>query len=63
MRKLQRYSVNVRRHCLDRLIVQGDVTILPFGLYAQENDLLYDQKLGFLGCADDVQLAAGNFIV
>jgi CRISPR-associated endonuclease/helicase Cas3 len=63
MRKLQRYSVNVRRHCLDRLIAQGDVTILPFGLYAQENDLLYDEQLGFLRGADDVQPAAGNFIV
>lgn len=63
MRKLQRYTVNVRLNCLDRLIAQGDVTVLPFGLYAQENDLLYDEGLGFLGCADDVVPAAGTLMV
>lgn len=63
MRKLQRYTVNVRLNCLDRLIAQGDVTVLPFGLYAQENDLLYDEELGFLGCADDVVPAAGTLMV
>lgn len=63
MRKLQRYSVNVRRDCLDRLINQGDVREILPGIYAQENDLLYDKTLGFLGCADDAAPAAGNFIV
>ena len=74
MRKLQRYSVNVRRNCLDRLIDQGDVVEIFPGFYAQEsalfgdqlhqqNDLLYDKQLGFLGGADDVTPAVGNFIV
>jgi CRISPR-associated endonuclease/helicase Cas3 len=63
MRKLQRYSVNVRRDCLDRLIDQGDVRKILPGIYAQEHDLLYDKTLGFLGCADDTAPAAGNFIV
>jgi CRISPR-associated endonuclease/helicase Cas3 len=63
MRKLQRYSVNVRRDCLDRLLTQGDVKEVLPGIYAQENDLLYDKTLGFLGCADDVVLAPGNYIV
>ena len=63
MRKLQRYTVNVRHDCLDRLIDQGDVREMLPGIYAQENDLLYDKTLGFLGCADDVALAPGNFIV
>jgi CRISPR-associated endonuclease/helicase Cas3 len=63
MRKLQRYSVNVRQDCLDRLIAQGDVVEILPGLYAQEHDLLYDRQLGFLGCAEDSVPAAGHFIV
>ena len=63
MRKLQRYSVNVRRDCLERLVAQGDVTEILPGLYVQEHDLLYDRQLGFLGCADEVTPAAGKFVV
>lgn len=63
MRKLQRYSVTVRRDCLDRLVAQGDVAEILPGLYAQEHDLLYDPQLGFPGCAEDAVPAAEHFIV
>ncbi|BBP05277.1 CRISPR-associated helicase Cas3 [Sulfuriferula plumbiphila] len=62
MRKLQRYSVNVHRNCLDRLIAQHDVEEVLPGLYAQANDLLYDETFGFLGCAGNVAVAPGNYV-
>jgi CRISPR-associated endonuclease/helicase Cas3 len=62
MRKLQRYTVNVRRNCLDRLINQGVEEILP-GLYEQTDDLLYDDDYGFLGCADNVALDLSKLII
>lgn len=62
MRKLQRYSVNVHRNCLDRLIAQHDVEEVLPGLYVQANDLLYDETFGFLGCAGNVTPAPGNYV-
>lgn len=62
MRKLQRYSVNVHRNCLDRLIAQHDVEEVLPGLYAQANDLLYDESFGFLGCAGNAAPAPGNYV-
>lgn len=62
MRKLQRYSVNVRRNCLDRLIAQHDVEEVLPGFYAQSNDLLYDEAFGFLGCAENIAPAPGNYV-
>lgn len=62
MRKLQRYTVNVRRNCLDRLVNQGVEEILP-GLYEQTDDLLYDDDYGFLGCADNVALDLSKLII
>ncbi len=63
MRKLQRYSVNVRKDCLARLIAQQDVEEVLPGFYAQSNDLLYDETYGFLGCADNVALSPSKLIV
>lgn len=63
MRKLQRYSVNVHRNCIDRLIVRHDVEEVLPGLYVQANDLLYDETFGFLGCAGNVALAPSKLIV
>ncbi|MGP1678956.1 MAG: CRISPR-associated endonuclease Cas3'' [Burkholderiales bacterium] len=63
MRKLQRYCVNVRRNCLDRLVAQHDVEEVLPGLYAQVNDLLYDEAFGFLGYADNVALDPSKLIV
>lgn len=62
MRKLQRYSVNVRRNCLDRLIAQHDVEEVLPGFYAQSNDLLYDETFGFLGCAENIAPALRNYV-
>jgi CRISPR-associated endonuclease/helicase Cas3 len=62
MRKLQRYSVNVRRDCLARLIAQQDVEEVLPGFYAQSNDLLYDETFGFLGCAENIAPAPGNYV-
>lgn len=62
MRKLQRYSVSVRRNCLDRLIAQHDVEEVLPGFYAQSNDLLYDETFGFLGCAENIAPAPGNYV-
>ncbi|MHB1402987.1 MAG: CRISPR-associated endonuclease Cas3'' [Thiobacillus sp.] len=62
MRKLQRYSVSVRRNCLDRLIAQHDIEEVLPGFYAQSNDLLYDGTFGFLGCAENIAPAPENYI-
>lgn len=58
MRKLQRYSVNVHKDCLRRLVDRHDVQEVLPGIYAQANDLLYDDVFGFIGCADSVVLSA-----
>lgn len=62
MRKLQRYSVSVRRNFLDRLIAQHDVEEVLPGFYAQSNDLLYDETFGFMGCAENIAPAPGNYV-
>jgi len=58
MRKLQRYSVNVHKDCLRRLVDRHDVQEVLPGIYVQANDLLYDDVFGFIGCADSVVLSA-----
>ena len=58
MRKLQRYSVNVHKDCLRRLIERSDVNEVLPGIYVQTNELLYDDVFGFIGCADSVVLSA-----
>ena len=48
MRKLQRYTVNVRRSNAERLLRQGDIEEAIPGLYVQISDWLYDKRLGLL---------------
>jgi len=50
MRKLQRYTVTLYRHDLNRLLANGDIkelAILP-GVYSQVGDTLYDPQVGLL---------------
>lgn len=47
MRKLQRYTVNIRRRDADRLLRQGDIEELIPGLFLQVSDWLYHPDLGF----------------
>lgn len=47
MRKLQRYTVNVHRRDVKRLLAQGDVEETIPGLFAQVGDWLYHPDLGF----------------
>lgn len=61
MRKLQRYTVNLRRNEALPLLNQGDIEEIMPGLYVQVSDLLYDAKLGLLS---NGQLSnAGLFVV
>ena len=63
LRKLQRYTVNVHTDCLRRLIDRGDVREALPGLYIQVNDEIYDEKYGFLGCANDAAASAAQDLV
>ena len=63
MRKLQRYSVNVHKDCLRRLVDRHDVQEVLPGIYVQANDLLYDDVFGFIGCADMVALSAEKLYI
>ena len=47
MRKLQRYTINLNRWHVDRLLGRGLSEPIP-GLYVQDVDGLYDEELGFL---------------
>ena len=46
MRKLQRYSVNLPRSCVMRLLETGEVCEIRPGVFAQDADTLYDSELG-----------------
>ncbi|MBU0751746.1 MAG: CRISPR-associated helicase Cas3' [Gammaproteobacteria bacterium] len=46
MRKLQRYSVNLKRRVVERLVVTGEVREVWPGIYAQNVDTLYHEHLG-----------------
>jgi CRISPR-associated endonuclease/helicase Cas3 len=48
MRKLQRYTVNIRRRDAMRLQDQGDIEEILPGLFAQTSDMLYHPELGLL---------------
>jgi CRISPR-associated endonuclease/helicase Cas3 len=48
MRKLQRYSVNLRRSVVERLIVGGEVREVWPGIFAQDVDTLYHAQLGVI---------------
>ena len=47
MRKLQRYTVSIRKRVADKMLDNGDLTLPMPGLYVQVDVLgLYDEKLG-----------------
>lgn len=46
MRKLQRYSVNMPRRVVDKLIQSGEVEEIWPGIFAQAVSTLYDDKVG-----------------
>ncbi|MGB4069970.1 MAG: CRISPR-associated endonuclease Cas3'' [Nitrospira sp.] len=46
MRKLQRYSVNLPRRVVDKLIQSGEVDEIWPGIFAQAVSTLYDDKVG-----------------
>lgn len=46
MRKLQRYSVNLNRRVVERLITTGEVREVWPGIFAQDVDTLYHKQLG-----------------
>jgi len=46
MRKLQRYTVNLRRNEALPLLNQGDIEEIMPGLFVQVSDWLYDSSLG-----------------
>ena len=50
LRKLQRYTVTVRRKLVDQWAAQGDVQVLGAGLgiYLLTDELRYDARLGLL---------------
>jgi CRISPR-associated endonuclease/helicase Cas3 len=48
MRRLQRYTVNIHRREVEKLLAQGDIREVMPGLYAQESDVLYHAVLGLL---------------
>jgi CRISPR-associated endonuclease/helicase Cas3 len=48
LRKLQRYTVNVRRKLLDTWQAQGDIQELMPGMYLLIDELRYDGRLGLL---------------
>lgn len=63
MRKLQRYTVNVHPQCIARLVAQDDVREALPGLYVQQNDLIYHEVFGFLGCERDAGLYAAQDLI
>ncbi len=59
MRKLQRYTITVRKKVADKMLAQGDLTLPMPGLYAQDDaDNLYHPVLGF-SPMDDVYNPGG----
>lgn len=61
LRKLQRYTVTVRRKQLDAWRSHGDATELVPGIYLLIDELLYDERLGLL--RDGRPLEASGLVV
>ena len=60
MRKLQRYSVTIKKRDADRLLARSDLSLPMPGLYVLESAALYHEQLGLL--IDDVFNAAAYAI-
>ncbi len=53
MRKLQRYTVTIKKQRADKMLAQGDLTLPMPGLYVMANtDNIYSNIFGFIGDAD-----------
>ncbi len=60
MRKLQRYSVNLPRRVVGKLVETGEVQEVWPGIFAQSVSTLYDDNLGVtVGCALNVEQLIG----
>ncbi|MBV6446442.1 CRISPR-associated helicase Cas3' [Nitrosomonas sp.] len=62
MRKLQRHSVTLYRHDLNRLLADGDIEEFQPGMYAQVGDTLYHPQIGLL-LADTVAIDPASLLV
>jgi CRISPR-associated endonuclease/helicase Cas3 len=61
MRKLQRYTISIRKRIADKMLAQGSLTLAMPGLYLQLNaDNLYHPTLGFT--PDDDLYNPGGFV-
>ncbi len=54
LRKLQRYTVNIREHECKKLLNDRDIREIFHGVYVQESDTLYHSRLGLLMSKDVV---------
>lgn len=54
LRKLQRYTVNIREHECKKLLASGDIREIYSGGYVQHSDTLYHAQLGLLMSKDVV---------
>lgn len=54
LRKLQRYTVNIREHECRKLLENREIQEIPPGIYMQNTDLLYHSQLGLLMSKDVV---------
>lgn len=62
MRKLQRHSVTLYRHDLNRLLANGDIEEFQPGMYAQVGDTLYHPQIGLL-LADTAVINPASLLV
>lgn len=62
MRKLQRHSVTLYRHDLNRLLADGDIEEFQPGMYAQVGDTLYHPQVGLL-LADTAAIDPASLLV
>lgn len=62
MRKLQRHSVTLYRHDLNRLLADGDIEEFQPGMYAQVGDTLYHPQIGLL-LADTAAIDPASLLV
>lgn len=62
MRKLQRHSVTLYRHDLNRLLANGDIEEFQPGMYVQVGDTLYHPQIGLL-LADTAVINPASLLV
>lgn len=62
MRKLQRHSVTLYRHDLNRLLANGDIEEFQPGMYTQVGDTLYHPQIGLL-LADTAAIDPASLLI